>query len=209
MAPDEAAKEEAGRKEDPPAPVPVAPVIPPPPAPGWVAPPMRRVLPATTPSAAPPPESSASSPASPSAGARDAGLQTRPADRLDRPASRPASRASWLLLPVLVLLGAGGYWLWQQGRFQPLLSLARPLMASIGLPAGAAPREAPAMVREIKQLLHRLHFQPGPLDGNLDPTTEAAIRAYQAMAGVPVDGRPSAALLDDLRAVAADQRAGG
>src|SRR5579885_3448775 len=143
MAPDEAAKEEAGRKEDPPAPVPVAPVIPPPPAPGWVAPPMRRVLPATTPSAAPPPESSASSPASPSAGARDAGLQTRPADRLDRPASRPASRASWLLLPVLVLLGAGGYWLWQQGRFQPLLSLAQPLMASIGLPAGAAPREAP------------------------------------------------------------------
>ena len=34
---------------------------------------------------------------------------------------------------------------------------------------------------------------------------QAAIQAYQQMAGLPVDGKPSEALLEDLRSVVADQ----
>ena len=66
-----------------------------------------------------------------------------------------------------------------------------------------------AMIQEIKQLLAKLDLGPGPIDGTLDPTTEAAIRSYQQMAGMPVDGQPSQELLQDLRAVVADQRPAG
>ena len=62
------------------------------------------------------------------------------------------------------------------------------------------------MIQEIKQLLAKLDLGPGPIDGTLDPTTVDAIRSYQQMAGMPVDGQPSEELLQDLRAVVADQR---
>ena len=61
------------------------------------------------------------------------------------------------------------------------------------------------MLMETKKLLAQLDFQPGPMDGTLDDQTVSAIQAYQQAAGLPVDGKPSQALLDDLRAVAADQ----
>ncbi|HKF64299.1 MAG TPA: peptidoglycan-binding domain-containing protein [Dongiaceae bacterium] len=66
-----------------------------------------------------------------------------------------------------------------------------------------------AMIQEIKQLLAKLDMGPGPIDGTLDPTTVDAIRSYQQMAGMPVDGQPSQELLQDLRAVVADQRPAG
>ena len=69
--------------------------------------------------------------------------------------------------------------------------------------------ENAGMIQEIKQLLAKLDLGPGPIDGTLDPTTEAAIRSYQQMAGMPVDGQPSQELLQDLRAVVADQRPAG
>jgi peptidoglycan hydrolase-like protein with peptidoglycan-binding domain len=54
-----------------------------------------------------------------------------------------------------------------------------------------------------------LDLSPGPIDGKLDPATQEAIRSYQAMSGEPVDGQPSQALLQDLRAVVADQQPAG
>ena len=42
-------------------------------------------------------------------------------------------------------------------------------------------------------------YDPGPADGTAGPRTEAAIRRYQADAGLAVDGRPSRALLDHLQ----------
>ena len=59
-----------------------------------------------------------------------------------------------------------------------------------------------ATLAEIQQLLSRLDFDPGPADGRMGKKTEEAIAKYQAMAGMAADGKPSAALLDDLRAVA-------
>jgi len=43
------------------------------------------------------------------------------------------------------------------------------------------------------------------MDGSLDDQTVAAIQSYQQTAGLPVDGKPSQALLEELRAVAAGE----
>ena len=43
----------------------------------------------------------------------------------------------------------------------------------------------------IQLALVRLGYQPGPADGVLGQKTRAAIRAFQASVGLPVDGRPS------------------
>jgi peptidoglycan hydrolase-like protein with peptidoglycan-binding domain len=53
-------------------------------------------------------------------------------------------------------------------------------------------------------MLDRLGLKPGRVDGELDPVTVDAIRLYQETAGLTVDGEPSRALLEDLRAVAGD-----
>jgi peptidoglycan hydrolase-like protein with peptidoglycan-binding domain len=42
-------------------------------------------------------------------------------------------------------------------------------------------------------------YDPGAADGRVGPRTTSAIRDYQADAGLPVDGQPSAALLDHLQ----------
>ena len=57
-------------------------------------------------------------------------------------------------------------------------------------------------IAEIQRLLARLDFAPGTADGVLGRKTVQAISAYQGMAGITVDGKPSAALLDELREVA-------
>ena len=176
----------------------------------------------------------------------------RTTDRLIDDGERPRRYGAWILLGVLILLGAGGFWLWRQGRLEPILTPAHNLIAKIEsyfpgaepetTPAsttpqgtasqdtasdttasngassmarpparrrlGAAPADA-AMVQEIKQLLTKLDLSPGPIDGNLDQATQDAIRSYQEMAGEPVDGQPSRALLQDLRAVVADQKPAG
>jgi TPR repeat protein len=61
------------------------------------------------------------------------------------------------------------------------------------------PRNA---VAEIQRLLARLDFDPGPADGVIGRKTNRAIADYQRMAGMTVDGAPSAMLLEELRAVA-------
>jgi hypothetical protein len=54
---------------------------------------------------------------------------------------------------------------------------------------------------EMERMLARLDLGPGPADGIVDRKTESAIRMYQQIAGLPIDGKPSAELLEDMRAV--------
>lgn len=53
-------------------------------------------------------------------------------------------------------------------------------------------------------MLDRLDFPPGPIDGAIDEQSPNAIRDFQVTAGLEVDGMPSAALLDELRAAKAE-----
>ena len=57
-----------------------------------------------------------------------------------------------------------------------------------------------AAVRDIQSGLQRLGYNPGPADGRMGPKTSAAIRQYQQDNGMAVDGRPSQAVLDSIRA---------
>lgn len=68
-------------------------------------------------------------------------------------------------------------------------------------------RESPlsaAELGEIEALLDELGFPPGAVDGAIDEASRDAIRDFQVTAGLEVDGRPSLALLDELRAAKAE-----
>ncbi len=56
-------------------------------------------------------------------------------------------------------------------------------------------------IRELEDLLARIGFDPGPVDGVLDAQTRAAIKVYQDFAALPVTGQESRGLLDELRGV--------
>ncbi len=74
--------------------------------------------------------------------------------------------------------------------------------ALAALPETPAPVPlAPNGIAEIQRLLTDLNFTTGPANGNVSSRTVAAVRLYQRFAGLPVDGVPSAHLLDDLRKV--------
>ncbi len=45
-----------------------------------------------------------------------------------------------------------------------------------------------ADVRELQRLLTELGFEPGEIDGDFGPKTEAAVRRMQAAAGIDVNG---------------------
>ena len=57
-----------------------------------------------------------------------------------------------------------------------------------------------ARVRDIQAGLQRLGYNPGSADGRMGPKTSAAIRKYQQDNGMTVDGQPSQAVLDSIRA---------
>jgi hypothetical protein len=125
----------------------------------------------------------------------DAGAGARPQRRL----------GGGILLLLMIIVASGVFWLWHQSPLDPLVARLQS-----ELHGAVADRDSDAaMVLEIKQLLGQLDFPPGPADGRVDPATEAAIRSYQEIAGMPVDGKPSRALLQNLRAVVADQQRGG
>jgi hypothetical protein len=63
-----------------------------------------------------------------------------------------------------------------------------------------------AELTEIEALLDQLGFPPGPVDGVIDEQSRNAIRDFQVTAGLDVDGKSSAALLDELRAAHAELR---
>lgn len=80
--------------------------------------------------------------------------------------------------------------------------------AGPALPETAAtPAAAPhlisdqALIAEIQRLLAELRLDPGPVNGAAGPQTQQAIRLYQEYAGLPVDGKPTGALLVHLRAI--------
>ena len=170
---------------------------------------------ASTPPAPPPaPRPAPTRPNSPA-------LKARSADRLAALNGPPPRRGGGCLplLLILVILAGGGYFLWRAGKLDPLLTWAQPYTAPIiekirpvidkieslipGHQAAAPAAESDeAMVLETKQLLLKLDFQPGPMNGTLDPATVAAIEAYQEAAGETVDGQVSQALLEELRGVA-------
>ena len=56
-------------------------------------------------------------------------------------------------------------------------------------------------LRELEELLAKLEFAPGKVDGVVDEETRAALRLFQEFAGLPIDGEPSPALLEELREV--------
>ncbi|MBF0247423.1 MAG: peptidoglycan-binding protein [Alphaproteobacteria bacterium] len=63
----------------------------------------------------------------------------------------------------------------------------------------APPVNAPEeLVKRIQKGLADQGFYLGPITGRMDRKTEDAIRAYQASAELPVDGRPTAQLAMDL-----------
>jgi peptidoglycan hydrolase-like protein with peptidoglycan-binding domain len=69
-------------------------------------------------------------------------------------------------------------------------------------PSGAQPWNLNgAELVEMERLLVRLALEPSSSDGIVDRQTKRAIRLYQQIAGLPVDGEPSRALLTDMREV--------
>ncbi len=54
---------------------------------------------------------------------------------------------------------------------------------------------------ELERLLAELNFDPGAIDGVVDVRTRTAVGLYQEFAALPVDGKPSATLLAELRQV--------
>ena len=84
--------------------------------------------------------------------------------------------------------------------------LALAILIAVGIWHFAG-RESPltaAELTEIEALLDELGFPPGTIDGAIDAESENAIRDFQVTAGLDVDGRPSLALLDELRAAKAE-----
>jgi membrane-bound lytic murein transglycosylase B len=53
--------------------------------------------------------------------------------------------------------------------------------------------------REMQQILNRLGYPVGTVDGNLGPSTRRAIHTYQRHAGLAADGYPNLTLLEHLR----------
>ena len=62
-------------------------------------------------------------------------------------------------------------------------------------------------VAGLQFLLGRHGFPSGPVDGGLGPRTDAALRRFQAWAGLAADGLAGAATLSRLRGAAADEPA--
>jgi TPR repeat protein len=89
------------------------------------------------------------------------------------------------------------------------------------VPAGPGGAQIPAKdrplsksgIKSLQQLLKKLDLEPGPADGVLGNKTKEAIRLYQRFAGLPVDGKPTLELLQDLRqvvgAMSSDAPSGG
>jgi peptidoglycan hydrolase-like protein with peptidoglycan-binding domain len=57
-----------------------------------------------------------------------------------------------------------------------------------------------SLTQPVQDELIRLGYLPRPADGAMGPRTSNAISRFQGIAGMPVDGLPSAALLATLQA---------
>lgn len=108
-----------------------------------------------------------------------------------RPAPPAANdtRPAWMgflggaIVLVLAILIAVGIWHFAGDRMSPL---------------------AVGELTEMETLLDQLGFPPGQIDGVIDEESRNAIRDFQVTSGLEVDGKPSFALLDELRAAKAE-----
>jgi hypothetical protein len=75
--------------------------------------------------------------------------------------------------------------------YGPVVALATP---------APAPVPDPSLAYAVQQQLYRLGYLRTPPDGVSGPVTSAAISQFQSVAGLPVDGVPSAPLLARLQA---------
>lgn len=78
--------------------------------------------------------------------------------------------------------------------------LTTPSQVNVGKPVYKSSTGGGAMVHDIQAGLRRLGYDPGAVDGRMGPKTDAAIRKYQQDNGLTVDGQPSQAVLDSIRA---------
>lgn len=56
----------------------------------------------------------------------------------------------------------------------------------------------PALITRVQKRLSELGYEPGPVDGLIGPKTRAAVRRYQVVVGLPVDGRITQSFLARL-----------
>lgn len=79
---------------------------------------------------------------------------------------------------------------------------AKPLAAVAAPQAGpAASGERSSLVAQIQRRLGSLGYESGPPDGQFGAKTAAAIRSFQDDAGLPVDGKATPALLEEIKSI--------
>lgn len=76
---------------------------------------------------------------------------------------------------------------------------AAPLARIPAVPEAAAAAPTPALIEACQRLLTVAHYEPGPANGVLTSRTAEAIRKFQSVQHLTVDGQPSQALLVVLR----------
>ncbi|MBO6783358.1 MAG: peptidoglycan-binding protein, partial [Alphaproteobacteria bacterium] len=83
------------------------------------------------------------------------------------------------------------------------VSLDAPRVTTVAARDGGLPDPAPTgyrqTVHEAERLLDELGYAPGPVDGRITAETRAALRAYQADSALPVNGRMTWAVVENMR----------
>ena len=79
----------------------------------------------------------------------------------------------------------------QLARAQRLARVWRPSKGKGSSPPAGGNGDKQTRIASVQRALARLGYDPGPADGVPGPKTRAAIRAFQAAAGLSVDGRLS------------------
>jgi hypothetical protein len=90
------------------------------------------------------------------------------------------------------------------GERERPVAQARPLdqaslLPGISPPSPAAPISDPGMLREIRERLYELNFDPGPFDGKFAEPARRAIREFETSNGMAPTGEPTDDLLRRLR----------
>jgi peptidoglycan hydrolase-like protein with peptidoglycan-binding domain len=76
--------------------------------------------------------------------------------------------------------------------------IARLVQSNGNVAATTADRPDPDLALAVQRQLARIGLDPGPLDGRLGAQTAQAIKTYQDTRNLPVDGRPTRDLFDQL-----------
>lgn len=63
------------------------------------------------------------------------------------------------------------------------------------------PKETVALIKAVQEILAKMGYEPGPVDGIMGPGTASAIRSFEEQQKMPPKGRISAALLKALISV--------